>query len=94
VKVRLATLLHFGMPFDGKFWYTYQRFALWTFNMFYGYLVYSVDIWYILWAFGIFCGHLVYFVGIWYILPGKSGNPDKGQRKTGEGRRICAVFLD
>jgi hypothetical protein len=59
--------------------------AIWsilrTCGIFYGHLVYFMDIWsilwkfgllkaiwYILWAFGLFYGYLVYFMDIWYIL--------------------------
>jgi hypothetical protein len=54
-------------------------------GIFFGHLVYFIDIWYLLWTFGIFYGHLVYFMDIWYIIPHfgmlyqeKSGNPGVG----------------
>jgi hypothetical protein len=37
-------------------------------GMFYGQLVYFVNIWNILWTSDRFYGHLVYFMAIWYIL--------------------------
>jgi hypothetical protein len=37
-------------------------------GLFYGHLVYVVDIWSMLWPFGICCGHSVYVVTIWYML--------------------------
>jgi hypothetical protein len=37
-------------------------------GIFFGHLVYFIDIWYLLWTFGIFYGHLVYFMDIWYII--------------------------
>jgi hypothetical protein len=56
----IPKFLYFGGPLIGK--------ILWTFGIFYGHLVYFMDIWYILWTFGIFYGHLVYLMDIWYIL--------------------------
>jgi hypothetical protein len=41
---------------------------LWTFGMFYGHLVYFMDIWYICWSFGI-------IFPFWYVVTRKSGNP-------------------
>jgi hypothetical protein len=35
-------------------------------GIFYGHLVYLMDIWFILWPFGLFNVHLVYFMAIWY----------------------------
>jgi hypothetical protein len=40
---------------------------LWSFDLFYGHLVYFMVIWSILWSFGLFYGHLVYFMVIWSI---------------------------
>jgi hypothetical protein len=41
-------LVYFMDVWYGKIWY-----ILWTFGMFYGYLVYFMDVWYVLWIFGI-----------------------------------------
>jgi hypothetical protein len=46
----------------------FEGLAMEDVGIFFGHLIYFVDIWYILWTFGIFCGHLVYFVDIRYIL--------------------------
>jgi hypothetical protein len=36
--------------------------------LWYGHLVYFMDIWYVLWTFGMFYGHLVCSMDIWYVL--------------------------
>jgi hypothetical protein len=62
-KPKIKIWINFGGSCNPRSWY-----ILWTFGIFYGHLVYFMDIWYILWTFGIFYGHLVYFMDIWYIL--------------------------
>jgi hypothetical protein len=53
-------------------WYILWTFGipiLWTFGIFYGHLVYLMDIWNILWLFGV-------IFPFWYVVPRqKSGNP-------------------
>jgi hypothetical protein len=49
---------------------------LWQFGVFYGNLVYFMEIWCILWQFGVFYGNLVYFMPILNMLyQDKSGKP-------------------
>jgi hypothetical protein len=62
--------VNFGGPWHEKRWY-----ILWPFGLYYGRLVYFMDIWYILWQ---FCN----LVAIWYTFPcfgllnkETSGNP-------------------
>jgi hypothetical protein len=72
-KPKIRTWVHFGGPCNVRCWY-----ILWSFGIFYGHMVYLMDIWYILGTFGIFCCNLVYFPPFWYVVPWKSWQPWNG----------------
>jgi hypothetical protein len=48
--------VNFGGSCNRRYWY-----ILWPFGLFYGHLVYAVDIWSMLWPYNIYYGFLVYF---------------------------------
>jgi hypothetical protein len=77
-RPKIPIWVNFGGPCNGRCWY-----ILWTFDLFYGYFVYYMDIRSILRLFCIFYVRLVYFVAIRYAFPHfgilnqeKSGNPE------------------
>jgi hypothetical protein len=69
-KPKILIWLNFGGHCNGRCW----RIS-WKFGIFYGHLIYFMDIWYIMWSLGIFCGHLVHFPRVGKLYQEKSGNP-------------------
>jgi hypothetical protein len=73
-RPKIAVWINFGGPCNGRYSY-----ISWTFGLFYGHLIYFMDIWYILWYFGIF------FPSVGILYQEKYGNPAlNGRVDSGE----------